>query len=189
MTLDVIVEQIVSGLGYELVDLERAPGGLLRVFIDLLPVSGGSVESVDVAEDELTKEVRSITIADCEKVSDQLSHVFLVEEIDYDRLEVSSPGLDRPLKKMADFVRFVGNLVSIRLKRPVDGRKQFVGLLLPVDNDELKLEFELETAASKLVKKGARLKQPVPTAQLKFKFEDVDKARLVPQVDFRSHKR
>lgn len=188
MTLDVIVEQIVSGLGYELVDLERASGGLLRVFIDLLPDNGG-VESVDTAEDGLTRDIRSITIADCEKVSDQLSHVFLVEEIDYDRLEVSSPGLDRPLKKRADFVRFVGNLVSIRLKRPVDGRKQFVGLLLPVDNDELRLEFELETAANKLVKKGARLKQPVPTAQLKFKFEDVDKARLVPQVDFRSHKR
>lgn len=188
MTLDVIVEQIVSGLGYELVDLERAPGGLLRVFIDLLPVEvDEAVEAV--TEGDLVEKSRSISIADCEKVSDQLSHVFLVEEIDYDRLEVSSPGLDRPLKKMADFVRFAGNLVSIRLKRPVDGRKQFVGLLLPVDNDELRLEFELETAATKLVKKGARVKQPVPTAQLKFKFEDVDKARLVPQVDFRSHKR
>lgn len=188
MTLDVIVEQVVSGLGYELVDLERAPGGLLRVFIDILPVDSGE-EVVAVAEGDLVEKNRSISIADCEKVSDQLSHVFLVEEIDYDRLEVSSPGLDRPLKKMADFVRFAGNLVSIRLKRPVDGRKQFVGLLLPVDNDELRLEFELETAATKLVKKGARIKQSVPTAQLKFKFEDVDKARLVPQVDFRSHKR
>ena len=125
-----LVEKTVNGCGYDLVDLERAPGGILRVYIDFLP--DGSDRG-------------NITVDDCEKVSHQLSHVLMVEDVDYDRLEVSSPGLDRPLKKMQDFIRFAGMEAHVRLRRPVTGmgnRKSFQGILLPPEGDELALEFE-----------------------------------------------
>lgn len=104
--LQELVEKTVNGCGYDLVDLERAPGGILRVYIDFLP--DGSDRG-------------NITVDDCEKVSHQLSHVLMVEDVDYDRLEVSSPGLDRPLKKMQDFIRFAGMEAHVRLRRPVTG--------------------------------------------------------------------
>ena len=90
--LQTVVEQCVTGLGYELVDVEHGPGGLLRVFIDH--------PAAAVDDDEAR-----IRIEDCERVSHQLSHLLTVEGIDYARLEVSSPGLDRPLKKVSDFER------------------------------------------------------------------------------------
>ena len=84
-----LIEQVVTGLGFELVDIEFSPKGrLLRVFIDI---------------------ERGITVDDCATVSNQLQRVFEVENVDYDRLEISSPGLDRPLKKPADFERFAGS--------------------------------------------------------------------------------
>src|SRR5690606_1710569 len=89
----------LSGMGYEVVDVEFAQDGLLRVYID---------------------SPAGITLDDCEKVSRQLSHVLAVEDVDYARLEVSSPGLDRPLKKAADFERFAGAEVSVRLRRPLE---------------------------------------------------------------------
>jgi ribosome maturation factor RimP len=141
-------------LGYELVDLERSGGGLLRVFIDF--PSGNT----------------SIAIEDCEKATRQLQHVFTVENIDFDRLEVSSPGLDRPLKKFADFERFAGAEIQLTLKRPVEGRKQFRGILQPPQGDNIGLEFEGKTGL----------------AVLDFTIADLDRARLVPHVDFRSRK-
>ena len=107
-----MIEPVLGAMGYELVDVEFGAAGLLRVTID---VAGGA---------------RPIQVEDCERVSHQLSRLFLVENLDYDRLEISSPGLDRPLKRPADFARFAGEKVMLRLRQPVGGRKQFTGVLL-----------------------------------------------------------
>lgn len=155
-----LVEKTVVGMGYELVDLEQAAHGLLRVYIDF------SVEDADKG---------NITVEDCEKVSHQLSHVLTVENVNYERLEVSSPGLDRPLKKLSDFGRFAGQEATVKLRMPMPAaanRKSFQGVLHPPEGDTLKLEFE--------GKEGP--------AMLEFTLADVDKARLVPKVDFRSRK-
>lgn len=158
MQLATLIETSVNGLGYDLVDVETS-GGHLCVYIDYLPQ--------DVASG-------MITVSDCEKVSRQLTHVLTVENFEYDRLEVSSPGLDRPLKKLADFDRFVGREANIKLRVPVAGtnRKSYQGILHATEGDQLKIEIE--------TKEGA--------AMLEFSLADVDKARLVPQVDFRSRK-
>lgn len=156
-----LIEKTVNGTGYDLVDFERAERGLFRVYIDLLP--------------EDVEEKGHITVEDCAKVSHQLSHVLTVEEVNYERLEISSPGLDRPLKKMADFVRFVGEKANVKLRLPMPGmanRKSFEGVLHEPVGETLKLEFETKDGA----------------AMLEFTLADLDKARLVPQVDFRSRK-
>jgi ribosome maturation factor RimP len=147
-----IIETTVSGLGYELVDIARAGGGLLRISID---------------------QPAGIAIEDCEKVTRQLQYLFEVENIDYSRLEVGSPGLDRPLKKMADFERFAGSEVTITLKKPLDGRKSYRGILHAPDGESIGLEFEGKDGGA---------------AMLDFTLADLDKARLVPKVDFRSRK-
>mgnify|MGYP002284912357 FL=1 len=160
--LQELIEKTVNGCGYDLVDLERAQGNLLRVTIDFKPEDAGR---------------GNISLEDCEKVSRQLSHVLMVEDVDYDRLEVSSPGLDRPLKKFADFVRFVGMEAHVKLRKPVTGmsnRKTFQGILLEPVGDELALEFEGKDENNNSV--------------LHFTIADIDKARLVPQVNFRSRK-
>lgn len=120
-----------------------------------------------------------ISLEDCERASHQLSHVLTVENVAYERLEVSSPGLDRPLKKVADFARFAGQKALVKLRVPMAGRKQFEGILQPVEGDvgpdtRMGLVFEDKDAVEKL---------------LEFTVAEVDKARLVPQVDFRSNKR
>ncbi|MGA2553099.1 MAG: ribosome maturation factor RimP [Burkholderiaceae bacterium] len=153
-----VIETALGGLGYELVDLEWSAGGLLRVFID---TAGG------------------ITIEDCERASHQLSHVLTVENVAYERLEVSSPGLDRPLKRARDFERFAGQRIVLKLRSPMDGRKQFEGILQPAGatlgpEARFGLVFEDKDAVEKL---------------LEFTLSEVDKARLVPQLDFRSNKR
>ena len=95
-----MIDATVEGLGYELVDVEKLPRGLIRVTIDK---DGG------------------ITLDDCEKVSNQLNNAMTVENVDYDRLEVSSPGVDRPLKRPRDFVKFVGQNVHVELFAPITG--------------------------------------------------------------------
>jgi ribosome maturation factor RimP len=155
-----LIEKTVIGMGYELVDFEQAAHGLLRVYIDFT---------------EQDADKGNVVIEDCEKISHQLSHVFLVENVSYERLEVSSPGLDRPLKKYTDYVRFAGQEAVVKLRLPMPGaanRKSFQGILQAPDGDNLKLEFE--------GKEGP--------AVLEFTLADVDKARLVPKVDFRSRK-
>lgn len=156
-----LIEKTVVGMGYELVDFEQAAGGLLRVYIDFPQVEEG--------------EQPLITVDDCEKVSHQLSHMLTVENANYDRLEISSPGLDRPLKKLADYHRFVGSEALVKLRMPMSSaanRKSFQGILHEPVGDKLMLEFE--------GKEGP--------AMLEFTLADVDKARLVPKVDFRSRK-
>lgn len=160
MRLLELIEKTVTGLGYELVDFEQAAHGLLRVYIDFPP------EDADKG---------NITVEDCETVSHQLSHVLTVENANYERLEVSSPGLDRPLKKFADYARFAGYEAVVKLRMPMPGaanRKSFQGILHAPEGETLKLEFEGKDGP----------------AMLDFTLADVDKARLVPKVDFRSRK-
>lgn len=135
-----VVEKTVTQLGYELVDFEVASRGkLLRVFIDKLNPKD-------------TKD--SVNIDDCVLVSNQLGNVLTVElDIDYDRLEVSSAGLDRVLRKESDFVRFIGEraLVKLRIGIKDDGpkatattlpRKTFLGVLQGVEDGKVKIECD-----------------------------------------------
>lgn len=140
MDLQQVIETTVEGLDFELVALERAGRGLLRVFID---------------------HPEGITVDDCVLVSDQLTRVFTVENIDYDRLEVSSPGMDRPLIKPAHFARFVGEQVKLKLRVPRDGRKVFAGRLLEVMDGGVRIALENGTA--------------------EFAFDAIDRANLVPE--------
>ena len=105
MPLQDIIEQTVSGLGYQLVDVERSAGGLLRITIDL-PWQPGQPEQF-------------VQVEDCEKVTRQLQFVLEVEGTAYSRLEVSSPGIDRPLRTENDFLRFVGEQIDVTLKAPM----------------------------------------------------------------------
>ena len=182
MWSDVVIEKTLAGLGYELVDVEWAGAGVLRVFID--KPAGGA----DPAE---TAQPPGVTIDDCARASDQLSHVLTVENVNYERLEVSSPGLDRPLKKRADFERFAGHEVFVKLRVAPDGqvrgRKQFQGILQVAESADSVAKETPDAASEQLElifegKDGTR-------ESLRFRLDEVEKARLVPHFDFRSNKR
>ena len=134
-----LVEATLTGLGYELVDLEVSGRGMMRVLMD---------------------KPAGITLEDCERVSHQLTRLFAVEGVNYERLEVSSPGLDRPIKKEADFVRFRGEKAQIKLRMPLAGRKNFSGILEEVQGGVLQLDVD-----------GNRVS---------IELSNIDKARLVP---------
>jgi ribosome maturation factor RimP len=184
------IERTVEGLGYELVDVERLAAGLLRVTLDA---------------------PEGVKLEDCEKVSRQLSHLFAVEDVDYDRLEVSSPGLDRPLKRARDFERFVGSEVQVQLADAIPaegasaGRKRLRGRLLEVSGnpgtERVRVELTPDEAApakpgrarapGKAQKSGKAGKQVerVAAVVVEFALTNVVKARLVPEVDFRGASR
>lgn len=145
MDLQQILEATLPGLGYELVDFELTAQGTLRVFID--SESG-------------------ITVEDCATVSNHLSRLFMVEDVDYKNLEISSPGLDRPLKKAADFVRFAGSQIKLKTRLPVDGQKNFIGKLDGFDETTqiITMSFDGKTVAIEL--------------------SNVDKARIRPEFKF-----
>lgn len=154
------VERTVAALGYDLVDTERSAGGLLRVSIDRIP---GKVYDTGVGE--------FITVDDCEKVTRQLQLVLEVETAPYERLEVSSPGLDRPLKREADYQRFAGEQVALTLKMPFQGRKKYQGVLERADGQgqwRVVLGGEKkQVGGSKRVKARLRpLPQPQETADV-----------------------
>lgn len=150
-----VAQQALLGFDVELVDVERAPLGLLRVVID---------------------RPEGVRIEDCEQVSRQLSHVFEVENIDYKRLEVSSPGVDRPLRRLADYVRFAGERIELRLHEPVESRKTFTGILRASGDEPPVLSLDWEDQSGQ-------------TRTLPFSFDDVDRARLDPVLDFKGKKR
>jgi len=131
----------VAGMGYELVDAQASSGGrLLRVFIDK---PGG------------------ITLEDCAAVSRQLTRVLPVEGIDFDRLEVSSPGLDRPLRKSGDFDRFAGQKAELRMRTPdASGRRKFIGVLRGTEAGRVNVELDGQIVALAL--------------------DDIDRAKLIP---------
>jgi len=178
--LNALIERTVEGLGYELVDVERAAGGLLRVTLDSPSPAG-------------------ITVEDCERVSHQLTHLFAVEGVAYERLEVSSPGVDRPLKKARDFKRFAGEEVRVQLFAPLNGRKRWQGRLLQISGDAGSERLTLAVTPEDEAKEPVRRVRPVAVKKLRpgkaqqvepqkieFALVDVDKARLVPMLDFRS---
>jgi ribosome maturation factor RimP len=142
MDLSSLLETTLAGLGYELVDMERSgKGRMMRVFIDK---PGG------------------INLDDCAKVSNHLGRVLTVENVDYERLEVSSPGLDRPLKQERDFVRFAGQKVRVKLRVPLEGQRNFVGVLRQTQAGKVEMEVEGKAVVFELV--------------------NLDRARLVPDI-------
>ncbi len=192
-----LVETTVAGLGFELVDCERSPGGLLRVYIDRLPD-----QTYDLPGD-------LVTVDDCEKVTRQLQYALETVDADYARLEVSSPGVDRPLKTPAHFARFVGEQVKIALKHPFQGRKIYSGtlceasaeeaaaapagsawgLVLPLPDADKPLS---KTAAKKLAKAiaaGEAAPQAPVQEVLGFTLDEIREARLVPEVSFKGRPR
>ncbi len=152
-------------------DLDRSGGGLLRVLIDRVP---GRAYPTGASE--------FVTVDDCEAVTRQLQHVLEVESCDYARLEVSSPGLDRPLKREADYARFAGAAVEVTLKLPFKGRKKWKGLLSLRDGG---WRLALEPAFAKGAGEGAETGAPLA---LDFVLDEVREARLVPVVDFKGRK-
>lgn len=119
MELPALLESTLAGLGYELVAWERAGRGLLRIYID---------------------KPEGINVDDCVAVSNHLSRLFTVENVAYERLEVSSPGLDRLLTKAADFTRFAGQTVNVKLRVPMEKRKKLSGRLLGLEDGKLGLD-------------------------------------------------
>lgn len=182
------IERTVEGLGYELVDVERLAAGLLRVTLDA---------------------AQGVGLEDCERVSRQLSHLFAVEDVDYERLEVSSPGLDRPLRRARDFARFVGAEMQVELAAPVPvegasaGRKRLRGRLVEIagepGSEQLQIELTPDAPAPRKPGAGAPGKAKKPAGRqaagkkadgpapvvVTFALTDVVKARLVPELDFR----
>ncbi len=157
----------VSGMGFELVDIERAQRGLLRIFIDRIPGRAYALAG------------EFITVEDCEQVTRQLQYVLEVEGMEYSRLEVSSPGLDRPLRSEADFERFAGQAVSLTLKIAFKGRKAWQGLLTRAEP----VVDQTQPGGWSLVLKDGKAEQV-----LGFRFDEVREARLVPVVDFKGRK-
>lgn len=172
-----VVERTVSALGYDPVDVERSSKGLLRVFIDRLPGQATAGETV--------------TVDDCEKVTRQLQYVLEVEGIDYQRLEVSSPGLDRPLKRPADWERFVGARVEVTLREPFGGRRKFAGELQQRDGGwRLVMGESQKPARGRAAARRAAEPAAAPTVDaLDFSLDEVREARLVPVLDFKGRSR
>ncbi|MDP3311555.1 MAG: ribosome maturation factor RimP [Polaromonas sp.] len=182
MALHETIEQTVTGLGYDLVDIERTTGGLLRVTIDQPQVEGTSEQFINAE--------------DCEKVTRQLQFVLEVEGAAYSRLEVSSPGIDRPLRSDKDFVRFTGELVDITLKAAIGAaaagsgvtasRKKFRGTL-----ERAATGWQIVWRDEPAAKPGARVsknKVPAPLQALGFTLDEIAQARLAPVVDFKGRR-
>jgi ribosome maturation factor RimP len=169
-----LIEPTVRGLGYELVDVQRAAQGLLRVTVDTLSPAQG------------------IGLHDCERISRQLTHLMAVEQVDYERLEVCSPGLDRLLTGPRDFVRFAGSPVRLELKTPLQGRRRFQGRLLGLDGqagaERVRLQLGAAADAPARPPRGRKAAPPAaagPLQTLELPLAAIEKARLVPQFDFR----
>ena len=190
MALQETIEQTVTGLGYELVDLERTGGGLLRVTMDFPYVPG--VE-------------RFINAEDCEKVTRQLQFVLEVEGAQYSRLEVSSPGIDRPLKSEKDFERFAGEVIDLTLKAPIGSaaaagstvsasRKKFRGTLERAElqaGTSTSSGWQLVWSEEPAVKPGQKVSKnriPAPLQALGFTLNEIQQARLAPVVDFKGRR-
>lgn len=148
--LQALAQTNADAMGFDVVDIERGMQGLVRIYIDRL-------------------DGEAVTIEDCEQFSRQLSHVFMVENIAYDRLEISSPGLDRPLKRIQDFVRFSGYEAAVKLRSAVAGQRSFEGVLVAPEGEQLGLEVTTPSGSS----------------LLKFTLADIERARLVPKIDFK----
>ena len=189
MALQNIVEQTVTGLGYDLVEIERSAGGLLRITIDL-PWQAPAADVLPGSE-------QFITVEDCEKVTRQLQFALEVDGIEYQRLEVSSPGIDRPLRHEQDFLRFEGEVVDLTLKAPLGAsvaagqvnanRKKFRGTLERSDAGGWQIVWSDEPAP-KPGQKVSKKRVPAPLQALGFSFDELRDVRLAPIVDFKGRR-
>ena len=183
MALNDTIEQTVTGLGYELVDIERTAGGLLRVTIDQPFVAGADEQFINAE--------------DCEKVNRQLQFVLEVEGAAYSRLEVSSPGIDRPLRSEKDFERFTGELVDITLKAPI-GTAAAAGSAVSANRKKFRGTLERAATGWQIVwseepeakpgQKVSRKRIPAPLQALGFTLDEIGQARLAPVVDFKGRR-
>jgi ribosome maturation factor RimP len=183
MSWQTSVEQTVTGLGFDLVEIERSAGGLLRITIDWpfeFPAEG------QVAEE------RFVTVEDCERVTRQLQYLLEVEAVEYRRLEVGSPGIDRPLRHELDYQRFAGQVIDITLKEAIGvtgtdiaaNRKKFRGTLERAEDGR----WQIVWSDAPPVKPGQRVSKkrpPVPVQAMAFTLDEVAQARLAPLVNFR----
>lgn len=195
MALKEIVEQIVTGLGYDLVEIDRSAGGLLRITIDL-PWTPPVADTPHIEQ--------FVTVEDCEKVTRQLQFALEVDQIEYRRLEVSSPGIDRPLRHNQDFERFVGQIIDVTLKAPLGAaaagqvsatRKKFRGVLeraevTPAAPDVAQAEpaWQIVWRDELDVKPGQKVskkRQLPPLQALGFVLSELKEARLAPIVSFK----
>jgi ribosome maturation factor RimP len=183
----------VAGLGYDLVEIERSAGGTLRVTIDL-PWSGPTLEGAPEA---------LVTVEDCEKVTRQLQFALEVDGADYKRLEVSSPGIDRPLRGEKDFERFAGEIIDITLKAPIGAvgkdagaaggtpvaasRKKFRGTLERAEGGGWQIVWS-DAPQPKPGQKVSKKRAPVPLQALGFALDELREARLAPIVDFKGRR-
>lgn len=189
MALKEIIEQTVAGLGYDLVETERSAAGLLRITIDLPwspPVEGA------VAGGE-----QFVTVEDCEKVTRQLLFALEVDGVEYKRLEVSSPGIDRPLRHEKDFERFVGQEIDVNLKAPIGAaaagqvnatRKRFRGTLERTRSEDGALGWQIVWSDAPVAKPGQKISKkrlPAPVQALGFTLDELREARLAPIVSFK----
>ena len=130
-----VVSDIAVGMGYELIDLELDESGLVRIFIDIVD------------------NTRDVSVKDCELLTRQLLYQLPVENLAFERLEVSSPGIDRKLTKKSHFERFMGSRVQISLKESIDNIKNFEGILrkneVGGDGDVLETGYALELSDTK----------------------------------------
>jgi len=192
VALQDIVEQTVRGLGYDMVEIERSAGGLLRITIDL-PWTQPVADSV--ASEQY------VTVEDCEKVTRQLQFALEVDAIEYKRLEVSSPGIDRPLRHAQDFERFAGCIIDITLKAPMGAaaggqvsanRKKFRGTLEKVVSQEsVAAGWQIVWSDEPVIKPGQKVskKRALPPLQaLGFTLDELRDARLAPIVNFKGRR-
>jgi len=183
-----IVTQIVAGLGYDLVEIERSAGGLLRVTIDLpwTPADSGEVQAAQF-----------VNVEDCEKVTRQLQFALEVDGVEYRRLEVSSPGIDRPLRHEADFERFAGQVIDVTLRVPIGvagagqvnaSRKKFRGTLERTVSEQGLAGWQIVWSDSPAVKPGQRVSKkraPAPLQAMGFALDECREVRLAPLVSFK----
>ena len=222
-----IVEQTVTGLGYDLVEIERSAGGMLRITIDLPWTKPGAVAGAGAMSGNMCGVMANdsgamrdlapeqfVNVEDCEKVTRQLVFALEVDGVEYKRLEVSSPGIDRPLRHEKDFERFIGHVIDVSLKAPIGAaaagqvnatRKQFRGTLERVqgtkeiaagnsaaDNSEVggsaASSWQIVWSDAPAVKPGQRVSKkrpPAPLQALGFTLDELREARLAPIVSFK----
>ena len=208
MALQETIEQTVTGLGYELVEIERSGGGLLRVTIDkpYVAAAEAAVDVVNAVAGFPLPAEQFINAEDCEKVTRQLQFVLEVEGAEYARLEVSSPGIDRPLRSEKDFERFAGELIDITLKAAIGAaavaasnvsasRKKFRGTLERVESagsESGQASWQIVWSDEPAVKPGQKVSKkriPAPLQALVFTLDEIHQARLAPVVDFKGRRR
>ncbi|THU02612.1 ribosome maturation factor RimP [Lampropedia puyangensis] len=197
MALQQVIEQTVSGLGFDLVEVERSTGGLLRVTIDHPwqepQIADGDAAALNPSE-EAVQVQRPITVEDCEVVTRQLQFALEVDGADYARLEVSSPGIDRLLRDEKDLRRFTGQVVDVVLKMPIGSaaqgqvsanRKRFRGELFPAEQGDGWQVVWVDEPERKPGQKVSKKYVPPPAQALGFTLDEVKEVRLAPIVSFK----